>query len=222
MMRSPSAPSSSVFARLRALPLLPLIALGAAGCAVGSPPPPSASTRFDTGIESTDKPPAAARPIAIDTGGNGSQYADGTLAPGETRLKASLCESETVRPEYAPLNEGSLVAFLKAHGYEASVVRERGDLVYVDVANAGQHPVRLRVAILPDAPAAGRELHEAILQHGPGSWGVHRSNLAVLAPIGSGSEVITFAGKTKLACWGVLTMAGRDDTFVIPGGYTEL
>jgi hypothetical protein len=28
--------------------------------------------------------------------------------------------------------------------------------------------------------------------------------------------------KTKLACWGVLTMSARDDDFVVPGGYTEL
>ena len=26
----------------------------------------------------------------------------------------------------------------------------------------------------------------------------------------------------SLACWGVLTVAGRDDTFVVPGGYREL
>ena len=81
--------------------------------------------------------------------------------------------------------------------------------------------MRLRVAILPDAPAAGRDLHEAILQHGTGSWGVHRGNLAVLAPIGDPDEIVSFAAKTKLACWGVLTLAGRDDSFVTPGGYFE-
>src|SRR5205823_3175455 len=118
--------------------------------------------------------------------------------------------------------EGELVRFLTAHGYESKTVRARSDLVYVDVLNAGDHPVRLRVAILPDPPAAGKELHQAILQHGEGSWGVHRSNLAVLAPIGEPSEVVAFAVKTKLACWGVLTMAGLDDTFVVPGGYLEL
>jgi hypothetical protein len=201
--------------------LLALSVIGTAACGVGQPPPPLNATNYDTGEEAPDKPPAAAKPIDIDTGGSGSPYADGSLAPGETRLKPSLCEGETVRPEYSPLNETSLVSFLAAHGYPSTVVRARGDLVYVDVTD-GSHPVRLRVAILPDPPAAGRDLHEAILEHGPGSWGVHRSNLAVLAPIGSGSEVIAFAGKTKLACWGVLTMAGRDDTFVIPGGYTEL
>jgi hypothetical protein len=34
--------------------------------------------------------------------------------------------------------------------------------------------------------------------------------------------MLAFALKTRLACWGVLTVAGRDDDFVVPGGYTEL
>ena len=54
------------------------------------------------------------------------------------------------------------------------------------------------------------------------SWGVHRSNLAVLGPAGDPSDTITFAAVTKLACWGVFTIAETDDAFVVPGGYTEL
>jgi hypothetical protein len=50
---------------------------------------------------------------------------------------------------------------------------------------------------------------------------VHRGNLAVLAPIGSMDQILEFAGRTKLACWGVLTVAARDDDFVVPGGYME-
>src|SRR5262249_22063385 len=155
-------------------------------------------------------------------GGNAEGHVEGSLTPGAMRLKPSACEGEALKPDYSVLNEAALVAFLGAHGSETRVVRARGDLVFVDVTNAGDHPVRLRVAILDNPPAAGRELHEAILQHGPGSWGVHRSNLAVLAPIGDPEEVVSFAVKTKLACWGVLTMAGLDDTFVVPGGYMAL
>ncbi|MDF2698430.1 MAG: hypothetical protein K0S65_6814, partial [Labilithrix sp.] len=55
-----------------------------------------------------------------------------------------------------------------------------------------------------------------------GSWGIHRANIAVLAPPGSVPDILAFVGKTKLACWGVLTVAGRDDAFVVPGGYREL
>ena len=161
--------------------------------------------------------------VNLNTGGsNADAQIEGSLAPGEMRLKPAACAGEPLKPDYSPLTEGALVSFLNAHGFESRTVRARGDLVYVDITNAGDHPVRLRVAILGDPPAAGRELHEAILQHGPGSWGVHRSNLAVLAPIGDPDEVVSFAVKTKLACWGVFTMAGLDDTFVIPGGYREL
>ena len=155
-------------------------------------------------------------------GGNADAHVEGSFAPGSMRLKPSACTGEALKPDYSALDERALVTFLTAHGYETRIFAARSDLVYVDVMNAGDHPVRLRVAILQDPPAAGRELHEAILQHGPGSWGVHRSNLAVLAPIGDADEVVSFAVKTKLACWGVLTMAGLDDTFVVPGGYMEL
>jgi hypothetical protein len=161
--------------------------------------------------------------VNLNTGsGSAEGNVDGALAPGEMRLKPSACSGEILKPEYTPLDEQALVAFLGAHGYETRIVRARSDLIFVDLMNAGDHPVRLRVAILENPPAAGRELHEAILQHGPGSWGVHRSNLAVLAPIGDADEVVSFAVKTKLACWGVLTLAGLDDTFVVPGGYMEL
>jgi hypothetical protein len=103
------------------------------------------------------------------------------------------------------------------------VSRARLDLAYADVEGtiAGRS-LRFRIAILPNAGAAGRELHEALLQHGEGWWGVHRSNLAVLAPPGTLADTVIFAARTRLACWGVVTVAGRDDTYVIPGGYTEL
>lgn len=140
---------------------------------------------------------------------------------GTLRFKPELCKEEPLAPAFAPLSEESLVRFLKAHQYEVRVLRARADLVYVDVVKGGV-VVRLRVAILKSPHEAGRELHDAMLEHGPGSWGVHRSNLAVLGPIGSVRQVISFVADTKLACWGVVTAAGRDDTFVIPGGYTEI
>ena len=160
--------------------------------------------------------------VYLTASGNGSAGVEGSLTPGSARLKPSVCQGERMSPDFGRRDESDLVLFLKAHGYETRTVRARPDLVYVDVTNIADQPVRLRVAILPSTPEAGRDLHDALLQHGPGSWGVHRSNLAVLAPIGDTDQIIDFAIKTKLACWGVLTMAGRDDTFVIPGGYTEL
>jgi hypothetical protein len=146
---------------------------------------------------------------------NASELAD------TMRFKPELCKDEPHNPEFAVLTEQSLVRFLKAHSFETREVRARGDLIYIDVVKNGV-VVRLRVAILKTAHEAGRELHDAILEHGPGSWGVHRSNLAVLGPVGSVGQIVTFVADTKLACWGVVTAAGRDDSFVIPGGYTEI
>lgn len=160
----------------------------------------------------------------MQTSGDGaSGHVDGSLAPGRMRLKPSVCDGmKELRPEYKTLREDAVIEFLKTQGVELTrKEKARADLVYYWVTFEGK-PVRLRVAILPSAQEAGRELHEAILQHGAGSSGVHRSNLAVLFPIGDPDQVIAFAVKTKLACWGVLTMAGRDDDFVVPGGYTEL
>jgi len=151
-----------------------------------------------------------------------STTSDAQLPAG--RIAPQTCQGVAeMKPEYTLLDESSLMRFLQARGYELRRTRARSDLVYVDVLNAGgEQPLRLRVAVLGTAQGAGRELHEALLEHGPGSWGVHRSNLAVLAPIGNADQVIAFASKSQLACWGVLTFTGRDDTFVVPGGDTEL
>lgn len=163
-------------------------------------------------------------PVAhMSTPGGGDKYAKGEMAVAEVRLRPEVCEGVAEnKPDTSHLDERALTAFLERQNLQTSVVRARPDLVYVDVTNAGgDSTLRLRVAILDDAHAAGADLHKAILQHGPGSWGVHRSNLAVLAPIGNVDQIVEFAGRSKLACWGVLTLAGTDDDFVIPGGYME-
>lgn len=152
------------------------------------------------------------------------QVDDGRLSLGEMRLQASVCNGIDVKPEYATLDEQSIVKFLKARGLPVRMERARADLFYVElqVNPETDEWARLRVAVLQSPVQAGRELHDAVLQHGPGSWGIHRANLAVLGPIGSVPDIIAFVGKTKLSCWGVLTVAGRDDSFVVPGNYREL
>jgi hypothetical protein len=159
----------------------------------------------------------------MTTPGGGGSYARGSLSLGEARLRPEVCSGMAEnKPDWTRLDENALVQFLQRQGLQTTVIRARADLVYVDVTNSGgDRPVRLRVAVLNDAPAAGADLHKAILEHGSGSWGVHRSNLAVLGPIGDVDQILAFAGKSKLACWGVLTVAGLDDDFVVPGGYME-
>ncbi len=151
----------------------------------------------------------------------------GGAAPGSDlaalQFKPGLCDGENLRQEVAPLTEASFLSFLERQGLDVRVERQRADLVYANLTGGGAAtPVRMRIAILNSADEAGRELHEAILQHGKGSWGVHRSNLAVLGPIGQPEDDLAFAARTKLACWGVFTIAGTDDTFVVPGAYLEL
>lgn len=151
-----------------------------------------------------------------DGGGPGTE-------PDGLRFKAGLCSGENLTPDGRALTEANLIEFLSKQQLDVRIERPRSDLVYLNVSGAGTDgPVRLRVAILKSPAEAGRELHEAILQHGPGSWGVHRSNLAVLGPIGSIGDDVTFAAKTKLTCWGMFMAAGRDDTYAVPGGYREL
>lgn len=143
---------------------------------------------------------------------------------GDMRLRPAVCDGLDVKPEYGTLDEQAIVKFLKARGLPVRIERARADLFYVEVqVNPDTDEwARLRVAVLGSPIQAGRELHDAVLQHGPGSWGIHRANIAVLGPGASVSDILAFIGKTKLSCWGVLTVAGRDDSFAVPGNYREL
>jgi hypothetical protein len=139
------------------------------------------------------------------------------------RFRPNLCDGEELRPDYARLDETSLIRFFERQRIDVRIERPRADLVYLNLGGVGtERPARLRVAVLATPDEAGRELHEAVLEHGIGSWGVHRANLAVLGPAGDPTDDVAFAAMTKLACWGVFTIAGMDDSFVVPGAYTEL
>ena len=52
--------------------------------------------------------------------------------------------------------------------------------------------------------------------------GLHRSNLAVLAPTASPDDAVVLAEEAASRVLGTLAIAGHDDNYVIPGGYTEL
>ena len=143
--------------------------------------------------------------------------------PAGLRFKPGLCTAEELRPDGRVLTEGNLIEFLNRQQLDVRIERPRADLIYLVVSGAGTDaPVRLRVAILNGPSQAGLDLHQALLEHGSGSWGVHRANLAVLGPIGSLDDDLVFAAKTRLSCWGMFMTAGRDDTYAVPGGYREL
>jgi hypothetical protein len=151
---------------------------------------------------------------------SGSTLVEKTSRLGEARYRAEVCRGYDLTPEAAPLTTDALKEHLAQKSLAYKVRVERPDLHLFDVVVGGR-TVELRVATLEDRAAAGRHLHSALLEHGKGFWGVHRGNLAVLGPPGSVKDVLAFGAATGLACFGVLTVAGRDDTFVVPGGYFE-
>ena len=153
----------------------------------------------------------------------GTAGGDPTFAPNRVRLKGSVCAGRDIAPVLdQALDERSLLEHLTAANVKYKLQKARADLIYVDLLDAGTvAPVRLRLAILKTRHAAGRELHEAIQQHGRGSFGFHRGNLAVLAPVAPIEDALALSIRTQLACWGVLTMAAADDDFVVAGGYSE-
>ncbi|HSC85858.1 MAG TPA: hypothetical protein VLC09_01250 [Polyangiaceae bacterium] len=139
---------------------------------------------------------------------------------GQVRLVEDACAGTNLKPSSELLTQRDLRALLDAKGIPYTVTVERSDLHLFDLELHGSK-TRLRVATLDSPREAGRHLHKALLEHGSGYWGVHRSNLAVLGPPADIDETIGFSLETGLACWGVLTAADRDDTFVVPGGYFE-
>ena len=142
---------------------------------------------------------------------------------GHMRFAPGLCPRGDGGAAGAPLDVDDFVKFLRAQGAEPAVAPQRGDLTIVEASMGAARPVRFRVAVLPTSGAAGEELHKALLEHGPGAWGLRRSNLAVLvASPSSVDDIVAFAAKTKLACWGALNVTAHDDVYVVPGGHFEL
>jgi len=141
-----------------------------------------------------------------------------------TRFKVGpeACKGLDTHPVIQPLNQEDFTRFLEAQGDKVQPRKARTNLYWYDFPNGEGGFVRLRLAILENAPAAAKDLHGSVLEHGPGWWGVRRSNLAVLAPKTSLGEAVGFAIRHKLVCWGMLTYAGVDDAYVVPGPYAEL
>jgi hypothetical protein len=170
-------------------------------------------------------------PLALQAKGiDWRPYVDPKTAgsdPAGFRFRPETCDGVDLRPDYSTLTEASLIRFLQEQRLDVQVQHQavdakNPDLNYVFVTLPGvASPVPLRVATLPNADEAGRALNEAIGKRGRGSWGVHRSNLAVLGPSGLAEDVVAVTASSKLACWGTLTMDDGGDAIVVPGGYTE-
>lgn len=136
-----------------------------------------------------------------------------------------LCEGLDTSTETRPIAQDDLLRFLERVGKPPSQIKARGNLYWFEFP--GEDPddgdiVRLRLAVLDSREEAADELHRSLLQHGPGWWGMRRSNVSILAPKTDLDDAMAFAIQHKLPCWGSLMRAGLDDVYVIPGPYTEL
>jgi hypothetical protein len=141
------------------------------------------------------------------------------------KIAPKACENLDTHPITGRLNQEDFSRYLEKQGVKIVPRKARDNLYWYDFPNGQEAPknfVRLRLAILEDVPHASADLHQSLLEHGPGWWGVRRSNLAVLAPKASLSDALAFALKYKLACWGIFTYAGNDDAYVVPGPYGEM
>jgi hypothetical protein len=192
------------------------IALGAA-LVLGA----SACSGIDAGVDYPSDLPGDLGPQLI-TPENGP---DPAIRFSQFKIAPDACKGIDTHPIHAPLTPDDLSRFLEGQGVKITAKKARGNLYWYDFPNGREPPnnfVRLRLAILDDSAGAAKDLHASLLEHGPGWWGVRRSNLAVLAPKASLHDALAFALKYKLPCWGVFTMAGNDDAYVVTGPYSEL
>ncbi len=148
-----------------------------------------------------------------------------SITLGSFVIRQEACEGVDTNVELNPLAQDDLSRHLQAVGAPPAQIKARGNLFWFDFPGSDPDDgdrVRLRLAVLGDAKEAADELHKALLEHGPGWWGLRRSNISVLAPKAGTAEAMAFALRYKLACWGMISMADLDDVYVVPGPYMEL
>lgn len=150
---------------------------------------------------------------------------DPGISLGGVKIREEACEGIDTHPITTTLSPDDLERFLETRGEAIKAVRARGNLFWFDFPGTDPDEgdrVRLRLAVLENPESAAAELHKSLLEHGPGWWGLRRSNLSVLAPKAGFSEALGFALKHKLPCWGMMMMSDADDVYVVPGPYMEL
>lgn len=193
------------------LPALALVTAALGFCALGC-------SGIDAGVDYPSDLPDIDSQVATPEGDG-----DPSISLGEFKIREEACKDLDTRPVTQPLTPDDFTRFLEVQGLKITPKKARGNLYWYDFPNGEEKGfVRLRLAVLEDANGAAKDLHTSLLDHGPGWWGVRRSNLAVLAPKTGLREAVAFAVKHKLACWGIFTYAGLDDAYVVPGPYGEL
>lgn len=192
---------------IRSGSLLVALAAASAGC-----------TGLEAGIDYPSNMPSAESQSLTPEGKDSP-----SISLGEFKFKPELCKGMDTHPITGGLTQEDFTRFLEAQGLKVAPKKARANLYWYDFPNGSEGGfVRLRLALLESPPAAGKDLHDTLLEHGPGWWGVRRSNLAVLAPKTGLGDAAAFAIKLKLPCWGMFTYTGTDDAYVVPGPYMEL
>lgn len=150
---------------------------------------------------------------------------DPSISVGAFKFADASCEGVDTHAITKRLAASDFTRFLQSQGFEVKQAKARGNLYWYDFP--GDEPkegdvVRLRLAVLSSPAEAAHELHDALLKHGPGWWGLRRGNLSVLAPRASDGEAVGFVVRHKLMCWGTFMKSGADDVFVVPGPYMDM
>lgn len=185
--------------------------------------PSMACVGIDAGVDYPSDVPSPEGSVASP-----DQDGDPSISLNGFVIKDDVCKDIDTHPITQKLSPDDFARYLEARGIKIEPRKARDNLYWFDFpsgeAKDGEPPpfVRLRLAVLRDQFAASRDLHESLLDHGPGWWGLRRSNLAILAPKTDLSTALGFALKHKLVCWGMFAYSGTEDIYVVPGPYTQL
>jgi hypothetical protein len=185
--------------------------------------PSLACVGIDAGVDYPGDVPAPDESVASpDPDGEAS------IRPNGFVIKDDVCKDIDTHAVTQKLSPEDFARYLESRGLKIEPRKARDNLYWFDFpsgeAKDGEKApfVRLRLAVLRDQFSASRDLHESLLDHGPGWWGLRRSNLAILAPKADLSTALGFALKHKLVCWGMFAYSGTEDVYVVPGPYTQL
>lgn len=207
---APRAGRPALHLRPAALAAAAALAASALGCGAG----------LDAGVDYPDIPGDISPLLRTP-----ENEKDPAIAFNSFKITQAACPNIDTHPVTQRLGQDDLTKFFEAQGLHVPARKARSNLYWYDIPNGergGRGFVRLRLAVLDTEPLASADLHQSLLEHGPGWWGVRRSNLALLAPKTSLHEAVRFAIKYKLVCWGMLTYAGVDDAYVVPGPYSDI
>ncbi len=172
---------------------------------------------IDAGVEYPDDLPSLDNQLQTPEGD-----ADPSVTLGAFKFAPNVCQGLDTHAQTALLTPDDFARFLESQGAKVAPLKARPDLFWFDVPTGEDNKViRMRLAVLSSSALAAKDLHDSLLDHGPGWWGVRRSNLALLMPKADLDEALAFAVKHKLMCWGIFTYSGRDDAYVVAGPYSE-